>query len=202
MKNLIKSFLIMSISTSAVVASDPTHTDTYSVNTDNSKVEWFAEKVTGKHNGEVNVKSGKIQNNHGKLTGMVTMDMTSIAVTDLEGKYKEKLENHLRSEDFFSVEEFGTATFNITAVEPLKNATEGGENFKISGDLTIKGITNPISFPANILFNGNGMTASGTMVVDRSKYNVRYGSPSFFADIGDKAIYDEFKLKFSITASK
>ncbi len=192
----------MSISTSTVLASDPVHTDTYSVNAENSKVEWFAEKVTGKHNGEVQVKSGKIANNHGKLTGMVTMDMTSIIVTDLEGKYKTKLENHLKSEDFFSVEEFGTATFNITGIEPLKNASEGGENFKISGDLTIKGITNPISFPANIQFSGTGMTAKGTMVIDRSKFNVRYGSPSFFADIGDKAIYDEFKLKFDLNASK
>lgn len=192
----------MTVSTSAVLADDPAHTDTYSVNTEKSKVEWFAEKVTGKHNGEVNVKSGKMENNHGKLTGSVTMDMSSIVVTDLEGKYKEKLENHLKSEDFFSVEEFSTAIFNITSVEPLKNASEGGENFKVSGDLTIKGITNPISFPANIQFNGTGMTASGTMVIDRSKYNVRYGSPSFFADIGDKAIYDEFKLKFDLNASK
>jgi polyisoprenoid-binding protein YceI len=201
MKKLVL-FLSLALMAPTVFAGSPPHIDKFNISSTDSKVEWFAEKVTGKHNGVVAIKSGTISNDHGSLTGTVTMDMQSIAVNDLEGKYKAKLEKHLKSDDFFSVEKHNEAVFKITSVTPLKGATKDGNNFNINGKLTIKGITNDVTFPAMINFAGGGMTAKGEMVIDRSKFDVRYGSPSFFDDIGDKAIYDEFKLKFNLTASK
>jgi len=171
MKKLIL-FLSFGIMAPTVFAGSPPHSDKFTISTTESKVEWFAEKVTGKHNGVV------------------------------AGKYKAKLEKHLKSDDFFSVEKHNDAVFKITSITPIKGAAKDANNFTINGKLTIKGITNDISFPAMINFEGTGMTAKGEMVVDRSKYNVRYGSPSFFDDIGDNAIYDEFKLNFNLTASK
>lgn len=180
----------------------PVHSDNYKVDASKSKVEWYAEKVTGKHNGTVAIKSGEVSNDHGKLTGTFVMDMTSITVTDLEGGMKGKLEGHLKSEDFFSVEKNPTATFQMTSVAPLKDVKPGGPNFNVTGKLTIKGITGDISFPAMIKFDGNAMTAQGEIKIDRTKYDIRYGSKTFFTDIGDKAIYDEFTIKLDIAASK
>ena len=128
--------------------------------------------------------------------------MKTIKNTDLSGEYQTKLENHLKSDDFFSVEKNPTAIFAISSVTALADGNKEGNNFTLAGSLTIKGITNEISFPAKINFDGNDMSAAGTATIDRSKYNVRYGSTSFFDDLGDKAIYDEFKLNFNIKASK
>ncbi|MDQ3051471.1 MAG: YceI family protein [Bacteroidota bacterium] len=178
------------------------HVDTYKVDTAASKVEWFAEKVTGKHNGTVQLTSGDISNDHGRLGGKFVMDMKTITVVDLTGENKTKLENHLRSEDFFSVEKFPTSTFEIATVTPKTGVADGEANFNVTGKLTIKGITNDVSFPAMIKFEGNKMMAKADITIDRSKYDIRYGSKSFFADIGDKAIMDDFKLKLDIVANK
>ena len=156
-----------------------------------SKLSWKGYKVTGQHEGTLNIKEGNLTMEEGKLTGgVITIDMTSLTVTDLEGKGKANLEGHLKSSDFFSTDEFGTATLNITKVVSRGPAGE----YKIIGDLTIKGITNPIKF--------NVKTVDGMMqakiTIDRSEYNVRYGSGSFFDNLGDKTIYDEFDLKASI----
>ncbi len=118
--------------------------------------------------------------------------MNSLASTDLTGDKKAKLEGHLKSDDFFGVKTFPTSTFEIISLAPLSGVKAGEPNFNVTGKLTIKGKTNDISFPATIKFDGPNMTATGTVKVDRSKYDVRYGSKTFYADIGDKAIADEF----------
>ncbi len=178
------------------------HVDTYKVDTAASKVQWFAEKVTGKHNGTVQLLSGDIANNHGQLGGKFVMDMKSITVVDLSGESKNKLEGHLRSDDFFSVDKYPTSTFEITSVTPKTGGAEGEPNFTVNGKLTIKEIANDVSFPAMIKFEGNKMMATADITVDRTKYDIRYGSKTFFADIGDKGIKDEFILKVDIVASK
>ncbi len=178
------------------------HVDTYKVNTVDSRINWEAEKVTGKHNGSVALATGEITNNHGQLGGSFSFNMKSIEVIDLSGDKKSKLEGHLKSEDFFSVEKFPTCNFEITSVLPLKDVTTDGPNFNVTGKLTIKGISNEITFPAVINFDTNKMTAKADIKVDRTKYNIRYGSKTFFGDIGDKAIYDEFIIKLNIVANK
>jgi polyisoprenoid-binding protein YceI len=172
--------------------------ETYTIKPEASNIEWFAEKVTGKHNGTVALKSGKIGLEDGMLTsGNFVVDMTSIKVTDLEGEYATKLEGHLKSPDFFGVESHPTASFEITDVI-LEN--EDKFNTRIKGNLTIKDISHPIDFPAQIEVKNGNFAAYGKMVIDRAKYDVRYGSGSFFDDLGDKTIYDEFTMKVSIGA--
>lgn len=177
------------------------HVDTYKVDPQASKLEWTGEKITGKHYGTINIQSGTIANNHGRIAGNIVFDMKSIAVTDLSGEMKGKLEGHLRSEDFFSVDKHPTATFEITGLTPLAGATAATNNFNVTGNLTIKGITQPLTFPATVRFEGPKMTATGEAKVNRTKYDIKYRSASFVEDIGDKAIADDFILKISVVAS-
>lgn len=170
------------------------------IDTKASKLEWFAEKVTGKHNGTVALKSGKVNITDGALTGgEFIVNMESIIVTDLEGEYKKKLEGHLKSEDFFDVENHKTSKLKLIEVKDLKGDDQFNKTIK--AELTIKDITHEVSFPAKVKIENNKLAAYGELTIDRSKYNVRYGSASFFDNLGDKTIYDEFKVKVSIGAS-
>ncbi len=175
------------------------HATNYKVNAKASNVEWYAEKMTGKHNGTIAISNGMLTDNHGKWTGTFDMDMKSILNSDMEaGKGKEKLEGHLKSPDFFDAEKYPTAKFVIESITPIAASPATNFTHTVKGFLTIKDKTNPISFDVKMKAEGTGMTCSGTAVVDRSRYDVRYGSKTFFADIGDKVIYDEFKLKFNV----
>lgn len=175
--------------------------ETYTVDTESSKIEWRARKVTGKHNGSIMIKEGNLDFEGDELKGgSFTIDMTTITVLDLQpGKGKEKLEGHLKSADFFNVEEYTTATFTTTKVYPID--TKG--TYRIIGDLTIKENTNEIKFNAVVKNEGGKIMASAEEIeVDRTEYNVRYGSGSFFDNLGDKTIYDEFQLDVTLVASK
>jgi polyisoprenoid-binding protein YceI len=117
--------------------------------------------------------------------GSVEIDMPTITVTDLEGEYKNKLEGHLKSDDFFGVEKFPTASLIFTKVK-----SNGKNSYKVTGDITIKGKTESVTF--NVSIYGN--KASVSLKIDRTKFDVRYGSTSFFDSLKDNAIYDEFDL--------
>lgn len=170
----------------------------YTVDTKTSKVNWKAYKVTGEHAGYVNIKSGSLEYTDGQLTGgNFVLDMTSIAVTDLEGDMKGRLEGHLKSADFFGIEAHPTSEFVITKVVP-----QGAGRYKIEGNLTIKKITKPIKFTALVEEGGDTVSATADIKLDRSDFDVRYGSGSFFDNLGDKTIYDEFDLTVSLKASK
>lgn len=163
------------------------------VDTTKSTIIWKGYKVTGEHTGTINLKSGALEMEDGKLVGgRFEIDMTSIKVTDLEGKWAQKLEGHLKSPDFFGVEAHPTATFVITKAAP--KGTPG--DYKIAGDLTIKGITKEIKFYAHL--SEDGKTATVKITVDRTDFDVRYGSGSFFDNLGDKTIYDEFDLEVTL----
>lgn len=167
----------------------------YSVNTKKSTVKWKGEKITGEHTGAINVKSGTLTFEDNSLSAVsITMNMESIIVTDLSGGGKNKLESHLRSPDFFDVKQYPEATF--TSTEVVK--TDSG--YDVSGKLNIKGMISTNTISVKIQRKANTVHASGTMVFDRSKHNVRYGSGSFFDDLGDKQIYDDVELEFSIMA--
>lgn len=156
------------------------------IDTGKSKITWKGYKVTGSHEGTITLKNGALLFEGEKLTGgAFTVDMTTITSTDLSGKYKEKLNNHLKSDDFFGVKNYPTATLKI------KNARATGKNaYEVTGVLTIKEKTHPITFDMSVY----GSKATASLKVDRSKYDVRYGSGSFFDNLGDKTIYDEFDL--------
>ena len=163
------------------------------VDTSASKVVWKGYKVTGSHEGTINIKEGTLEyDDNGMLTGgSFTMDMTSIDCTDLDGGMKGKLVGHLKSDDFFGVEKHPTASFKITKAVPRGLPGE----YKIVGDLSIKGKTNEVKFDAKFDDNGVG---TAKIEVDRSEYDVRYGSASFFNNLKDKTIYDEFELEVSL----
>lgn len=160
------------------------------VDVKNSKITWTGEKLTGSHEGTIDLKEGYFEMQNGKLIGgEFTADMSSINVTDLEGDSKKKLEGHLNSDDFFGVKNYSTAKFTIKTAAEKSNGVYG-----ISGDLTIKGKTNPIAFDLKMSNN----SAETTLVIDRTKYDIKYGSGSFFDDLGDKTIYDEFTLNINL----
>jgi polyisoprenoid-binding protein YceI len=179
------------------------HTEVYKVDTKASTLEWYAEKVSGKHNGVIQLLSGDIKNDHGNLSGTFEIDMNSIEDKDMEpGKGKTKLETHLKSADFFDAAKFPTSKFVITSVAPLTGVKAGGPNFTVKGLLTIKDKTNEISFDALIKLEQNKLSCAGSAIVDRSKFDIKYGSKTFFADIGDKMINDEFTIKLNVVAVK
>jgi polyisoprenoid-binding protein YceI len=171
---------------------------TYQVNVKESNVEWLGANVVGKtHTGTLKLSEGKVEVKNGKLTGgTFTVDMTSLDNTDLSGGMKDKLVGHLKSDDFFSVDKFQTSLLVITKV------TEKDGKYEVTGKLTIKGKTETVTFPATLSVNGNVLTATADVTFDRSKYDVRYGSDSFFDNLGDKAIKNNIELKVSLSASK
>lgn len=176
---------------------------TLAINPEKSTIEWFGKKVfvdNYSHKGTINLSKGSLIVDGGKLTGgMFEADMTSIKDTDLtDAKQNARLVGHLKSDDFFGVEKFPTATFKITKATP-----KGGNQYDLTGDLTLKGKTSSITFPATVNINGKSATATAKLPVDRSKYDVKFGSKSFFADlVGDKVIADEFDLTVNLVAGK
>ena len=169
---------------------------TLTINTELSSVEWIGEKVTGKHNGTVKIKEGAINLHDGKLnTGKIIMDMESITCSDLEGEWSDKLVGHLKSADFFDVKNHKTATLDISNFS-LKD----GNKYNVKGNLTIKGITKPITFEASIEIKDNKLASFAEIKIDRTLYDIKYGSGKFFEGLGDKMIDDEFTIKFKIAA--
>ncbi|MBC7916057.1 MAG: YceI family protein [Pyrinomonadaceae bacterium] len=181
------------------VAFKPAATETFKLDTKSSSLEWVAGKVGGSHKGVIKLSSGNLVLENKKLQGgeFVT-DMTTIVITDLKGSSNLSLLKHLKGEDFFSVEKHPSSNFKITSVTPA-----GTDRVNITGTLTIKGITNAISFPASVKTQKNTLVAVAKGVkVDRTKYDIKYRSKSFFGDIGDKAIDDEFELNINLVARK
>ncbi|HNP33562.1 MAG TPA: YceI family protein [Flavobacterium sp.] len=163
---------------------------TKKVNAQKSTITWVGKKVTGEHTGTVNLKEGNLVFKGGKLAGgNFTVDMTSLGSTDLSGDWKGKLDGHLKSDDFF-----GTAKFPTSTLVFKKIAAKGDGVYTVTGDLTIKGITNPVTFDITV----KGNTATTKLTIDRTKYDIKYNSKNFFDSLGDKVIYDEFELTVNL----
>jgi hypothetical protein len=198
MKNILLS-IVLSVFTLIAMGTNP-HTDHVRVNTDNSTVKWKGSKIAEGHEGLIKIQKGVLMIEHGKLVGgQVGIDMTSIINTDQEGKWKENLEGHLKSDDFFNVENFPTSTINITKVLPIE--TEEG-NYLIMADLTIKGITHAITFQANVTIKGLDFLATAKIKIDRTKWDIKYNSGNFFKDLGDKLILDEIEFDIYLVSEK
>lgn len=170
------------------------------INTSKSTFTWVGEKVVmGSHTGNIGIKSGMFNMKDNTITGgSFVIDMTSMTCTDIEdAETNGKLLGHLKSDDFFSVANHNTANFEITKAEKKSD-----NMYNITGKLTIKGITNEISFPAKVDVKGNEVHASADFSVNRTKWNIKYGSGSFFDGLGDRAISDEFKVSIVLVANK
>ena len=176
----------------------------YEVNLEKSIISWKGSKPTGSHNGTIKLASGTLLATETSIeAGKFSIDMNSITDLDLDGDKKENLEAHLKGTvegkegDFFNVNEFPLANFEITGL------TGEGSNLTLSGNLTIKGQTHNIEFPAVISTEGNDMhLKSETFSIDRTKWGVNYGSKTIFGDLGDKFINDEIELVVELYASK
>ena len=186
--------------TAAVAARKPTP-EPYALQPQLSSLGWLAKKVTGQHHGTIQFQSGQVLVKGSQIVGgTFVVDMASMKDEDLtSAESNAKLVGHLKSDDFFAVEKHPTSTFVITSVKPLKGDASGN-NATVTGNLTIKGITNPLSFAAKVGVKNGVAAASGTATVDRTKYDIRYRSKSFFESIGDKAIDDTFTLTFNVIA--
>lgn len=163
---------------------------TKEVNTESSVVKWTGYKVTGQHEGTIMIKKGSLTfKNNVLVGGKFVIDMSTINTTDLEGDYKKKLDGHLKDDDFFGVEKHKTASLVFTSLK------QNGTNYIVNADLTIKGITNKVKFKMQVLEN----SAIADLKIDRTKYDIKYGSASFFDDLKDRAIYDEFDLNVNLS---
>ncbi|MGQ1889409.1 YceI family protein [Thermophagus sp. OGC60D27] len=161
------------------------------LNVAKSKIVWTGKKVGGSHTGHIQILSGYLTKSGDRfVAGKIVADMTSLSDTDLEDEeMRAKLIGHLKSDDFFSVDKYPTATLVIESGEMVSDGT-----YQFAGKMTIKGHTNPVSFEAK----ADGKVFKGKLTVDRSKYDVRYGSGSFFDNLGDNLIYDDFDLEFEV----
>jgi polyisoprenoid-binding protein YceI len=168
----------------------------YVADASSSKLEWTGKKLTGEHYGEIKLRGGELTFSKDKLVGgKFEMDMNSITCTDItDAKSNKRLVDHLRSEDFFSVVRHPTSHFVITSVE-AKSATE----YNVTGNLTIKGKTNPLTFPVKLRRENNRLLAEATMTFDRSMYDVKFGSQSFYENLGDKLVYDDIDLAIKLS---
>ncbi|WP_296386196.1 YceI family protein [Winogradskyella sp.] len=173
---------------------------TYKANTEKSMIEWKGFKPTGSHNGTIGINQGTVNINDGVIeNGNFIIDMNSIVNTDIpaEEEGNAKIVGHLKSADFFDVEKFPKAKFEVTGIETTEGKT------MLSGNLTLKDTTNNISFPVSTEVKDGMMTlTSEIFTIDRSKWNVQYGSKSFFDNLGDKFINDDIELKVTLVASK
>ena len=195
MKFLVSSFILL-FSLSQINAQTIAE---YLVNKEISKVEWVGKKVTGSHEGTIKIKNGSVSLANNKISkGNLIIDMKTIEITDIaDTKTNAKLKGHLISSDFFGVEEFPTASLKINEVKYLKD-----NKVELMCDLTIKEFTAKIMVPASVILEKNKLVVIGEVEIDRTKYDIRYGSGSFFDNLGDKAINDDFTIKFKVAAIK
>lgn len=164
----------------------------YNIETAQSQITWTGREVsTSYHYGTLDFVSGNFEISNGAIVnGEFIVDMTSINNQDMEGDSKARLEGHLKSDDFFSVESYPTAAISINSSELISDG-----KWNVSADLSIKGFTHPVNF--EMISSEDGWSAN--LVFDRSKYDVRFRSGSFFENLGDKLIYDDIELSINLT---
>jgi len=182
---------LKTIAIALLVAFGTVNAQTKKVDATKSSINWLAKKVTGQHDGTVNLKEGNLIFKGKKVVGgNFTVDMTSMTTTDLKaGQGKEKLDGHLKSEDFFGTEKFPTATLVFKSI-----GEKSAGVYSVTADLTIKGITDSVTFDLATTAN----TASANVKINRTKFGIKYGSGSFFDNLGDRAINDDFDLTVAL----
>lgn len=185
-----KNLKTIAIALFVAAASISVNAQTKKIDVKASTIKWVGKKVTGEHSGTVNFKEGAVVFKGKKLVGgSFTVDMTSLTSTDLTGEYQGKLNGHLKADDFFGTDKFPTSKLVFKTI-----GAKSADVYTVTADLTIKGITKPITFDITV----SGNTATTAFKVDRTKYDIKYGSGSFFEGLGDKTISDEFELTVAL----
>ena len=185
-----KNLKTIAIALFVAVASVSVNAQTKTIDAKSSTIKWVGKKVTGEHSGTVNFKDGAVVFKGKKLTGgSFTVDMTSLTATDLTGEYQGKLNGHLKADDFFGTDKFPTAKLVFKTI-----GAKSTDVYTVTADLTIKGITKPVTFDITVA----GNTATTAFKVDRTKYGIKYNSGNFFENLGDKTINDDFELTVAL----
>lgn len=195
-----KKILILSLSFFSLMSfTTMLNQDHVKVNIEASTVKWIGSKITSSHEGDIKISSGKLVLEDGMLVGgEFVIDMTSMVCTDLKpNEGGDKLVKHLKADDFFGVENHPTSTLKITNVSHVS-----ASNYLITADLTIKGITHPVDFNADVKINNEAYLATATLVFDRTKYGIEYNSGSFFDNLGDYLILDDITLELFLLSVK
>jgi polyisoprenoid-binding protein YceI len=164
-----------------------------------STVNWTGKKALGLHTGTINIANGSIETSNNLITGgEITIDMTSIVITDIEDKEtNQNFLAHLQNDDFFSVDKFKTAKLVVSSAVKLEKDKQ-----QIKGTLAIKDISHPVTFIASVEIFTDYLHSLGEIIIDRTMYNIRYGSGKFLQNLGDNLIYDDFVLQFKLIAQK
>lgn len=170
----------------------------FMIQPESSTVNWTGKKILGLHTGTINIQNGYLSFENDAITGgEIVIDMTSIIITDIKDpKINKDFLDHLNHDDFFSTDQFKTAKLSIT------HAEKADGKYKISGHLTIKDITHPISFITSVEIFTDFLHALGEIVIDRTMYNIKYGSGKFLYNLGDQLIHDDFILQFKLIGQK
>ena len=197
MKNLLTLAAGMALATTTLAGGPGKSTSSYKVDAAKSSITWVGKKVTGEHTGKVSFDKGTITTDGKQLTGgTFTVNMKSITCTDItDAETNGKFIGHISSPDFFDVAAHPAA---ILAIKSAKKT--GPDAYDVTADLTIKGITKPVTFPATVVIGAKQTTAKASVKIDRTEYDIKYGSGKFFEGIGDKAIYDDFNLNLDVVA--
>ncbi len=167
-------------------------TQKFNISTAESRINWVGKKVTGSHNGTINLKSGQLTLNDGQITaGEFIVDTRSIKILDItDPATNAQFAGHLASEDFFNSEKYPEASLIISS----------SNHDSCTADLTIKGITQEVTFNIDAIVNDQTLAAKASVVIDRTKYDMKFRSGNFFQNLGDTLIYNEFELTISLTA--
>jgi len=197
-KKITMSIVAVAALTTLAFKAPKAHVDNYTIDNKLTTATWLAKKVTGQHEGAITISSGTIAVDHGTIKGgNFEFDMKSITCTDItDAEWNKKLVEHLKNDDFFSIEKNPTVKFELTRAVLKKD-----NDYDLTGKLTIKGITNEITFPALIKMDAKKIVTVAKIMVNRTKFDIKYGSKSFIEGIGDKAIDDEFELNINVVAS-
>ncbi|MGE3611599.1 MAG: YceI family protein [Bacteriovoracaceae bacterium] len=189
--------LVLSLTTLGAFAKAKPTAQVFKIDPKVTTIDWLGKKVTGQHNGKISIKSGSLTVNGDLITaGEIVVDMNSIVCEDITDKeYNTKFIGHMKSNDFFDTEKFPEAKLVI------KNSKKTDKGLEVQGDLTMRGKTAPVTFLATVKA-GSDYKASTTLVLDRTQWDLKYGSGKFFQGLGDKMIHDEFTLNIDLTAKK
>ena len=203
MRSVLTVLFLGFIALPALANTQNANTQNVVIDTHQSGLEWLGKKVLGQHSGTIRLKSGQVKLENAKpVSGKFEVDMQSIFVSDIKDpKDNQKLAGHLKSDDFFGVNLFPTTIVELTKFDPIAGAAAGQPNYNVSGNVSIKGISQTITFPATIDLVDGKASAKAVVTLDRTKFNVRYGSNKFFDNLGDKVISDNFDVTVSLVGN-
>jgi polyisoprenoid-binding protein YceI len=177
----------------------------YKIDTEKSVVEWRGRNINNRHFGRIKISEGEVVTSKGfPVSGRFVLDLNTITNLDLQDEsWRDMLHRHLKSEDFFDVEHFPTASFELRGAAAIAGATPGTANMEITGLLTIKGTTRPLCFPAMIAAQEDGiLKAQAAIDLDRTLWDVSYGSGKLYERLGMHLVHDLISIELFIAAQK